>query len=62
MDYLDFIKELWKGEANPKKAEKAMKILGWICIFAALWNFVLYYIKPFEKGLLISRRPIPTWH
>jgi hypothetical protein len=50
MDYLDFIKELWKGKPDPKKAEKAMKILGWICIFAAIWNFVLYYIGPFEKS------------
>jgi len=50
MDYLDFIKELWKGKPDPKKAEKAMKILGWICIFAAVWNFALYYIGPFEKS------------
>jgi hypothetical protein len=50
MDYFDLIKELWKGEPNPKKAEKAMKILGWICIFAAIWNFALYYIGPFEKS------------
>ena len=50
MDYLDFIKERRKGEPNPKKAEKAMKILGWICIFGAIWNFVLYYIGSFEKS------------
>lgn len=50
MDYFDLIKELWKGEPNPKKAEKAMKILGWICIFGAIWNFVWYCIDPFEKS------------
>jgi hypothetical protein len=50
MDYFDLIKELWKGEPNSKKAEKAMKILGWVCILAAIWNFVLYYIEPFEKS------------
>ncbi len=51
MDYLDLIKELWKGEPNPQKAEKAMKILGWICILAAIWNFVFFYIGPSEKKL-----------
>lgn len=50
MDYFDLIKELWKGKPDPKKAEKAIKVLGWICIFAAVWNFVLYYIGPFEKS------------
>lgn len=50
MDYLDFIKELRKGEPDPKKAEKAMKILGWICILGAIWNFVMYYIGSFEKS------------
>jgi hypothetical protein len=50
MDYFDLIKELWKGKPNPKKAGKAMKILGWICILTAIWNFVFYYIGPFEKS------------
>lgn len=50
MDYFDFIKELRRGEADPKKAEKAMKILGGICIFGALWNFVLYHIGLFDKS------------
>ena len=50
MDYLDFIRELRKGGSDPKKAEKAMKILGWICIFGAIWNFVLYYVGPFNKS------------
>ncbi len=46
MDYFDFIKELRKGEPNIKKAVKATKILGWICILGAVWNFVLPLISP----------------
>lgn len=50
MDYLDFLKELRKGEPDPKKAEKAMRILGWICILGAIWNLVMEYLGPFGKG------------
>jgi len=49
MDYFDFVKELRRGKPSKKKAEKAMKIIGWICIFGAVWNFVLPLIAPFEK-------------
>ena len=27
-----------------------MKILGWICILGAIWNFVIYYIGSFKKS------------
>lgn len=50
MDFFDFIRELRKGEPDVKKAAKAMKILGWICVFGAIWNYVIYYIAPFEKS------------
>lgn len=50
MDFFDFIRELRKGEPNIKKSEKAMKILGWICVVGAVWNFVIYYIAPFKEG------------
>lgn len=50
MDYFDFIKELRRGKPSIKKAEKAMKILGYINIFGAVWNFVLPLITSFEKS------------
>jgi hypothetical protein len=56
MDYLDFIRELRKGEPNIKKAEKALKILGWICIFGAVWNFVFPLVAPsFENSFKFPR-------
>lgn len=50
MSFFDFIRELRKGEPDVNKAGKAMRILGWICVFGALWNFILYYIAPFDKS------------
>jgi len=50
MSFFDLIKELRKGEPDIKKATKAMKILGWICVFGAIWNFAIYYIGPFEEN------------
>jgi hypothetical protein len=58
MSLLDFINELRKGEPDLKKAVKAMKILGWICFFAAIWNFVIPYLAPFDENLL----PIPEYY
>jgi len=31
------------------KAARAMKILGWICGGAAVWNFAFYFLAPFDK-------------
>jgi hypothetical protein len=50
MDFFDFIKELRKGEPDIGKAQKAMKILGWICTVGALWNFIIYFIAPFKES------------
>jgi hypothetical protein len=50
MDFFDFIKELRNGEPDTRKAEKAMKILGWICTVGALWNFIIYFIAPFKES------------
>jgi hypothetical protein len=50
MDFFDLVKELRKGEPDVTKAAKAMKILGGICIFGAVWNYGIYYIAPFEKS------------
>ena len=50
MDFFDFIKELRKGEPSIDKAEKAMKVLGWICIAGAIWNFAIYYLAPFDES------------
>lgn len=36
MGYLDFINELRKAEPDVKKAAKAMKIMGWICVFISI--------------------------
>lgn len=50
MDFFDLVKELRKGEPDATKAAKAMKILGGICVFGAVWNYGIYYIAPFEKS------------
>lgn len=49
MDFFDIIKELRKGDPDTEKAGKAMKILGWICVFGAIWNYTFYYLAPFDK-------------
>ena len=49
MDFFDFIKELRKGEPDVKRAAKAMKILGWISILGAVWNFAFFYLVSFEE-------------
>ena len=50
MDFFDFIRELRKGKPDVRKAEKAMKILAWICIIAGLWNFIIYFLAPFKES------------
>lgn len=50
MDFFDIIKELRKGEPNIDKAGKAMKVLGWICVAGAIWNFAIYYLAPFDES------------
>ena len=49
MDFFDIIKELRKGNPDKEKAGKAMKILGWICVVGAIWNYAFYYLAPFDK-------------
>ena len=49
LSFFDFIRELRKGEPDPKKAAKAVKILGWICVCAGLWNYLMYHIAPFDE-------------
>lgn len=50
MDFFDLIREMRKGKPDVKKAAKAMKILGWICLAGAVWNFVIYYVAPFDES------------
>lgn len=50
MDFFDLINELRKGKPDIKKAEKAMKVLGWICVVGAVWNFAIYFIAPFKES------------
>jgi hypothetical protein len=50
MSFFDFIRELRKGEPDVRKAAKAMKILGWICILGGIWNFIIYYLAPFDES------------
>lgn len=59
MDYFDLIKELRKGEPNIKKAEKAMKTLGWICFFGAIWNFIVPLLAPSEKNFFNFPKSYP---
>jgi len=49
MGYFDLVRALRDGSPDVMKAAKAMKILGWICLFAAVWNYVLYYLGNFGK-------------
>jgi hypothetical protein len=50
MDFFDLIRELRKGKPDPKKAEKAMKILGWICVVGGFWNFIIFFVGPFKES------------
>ena len=50
MDFFDILKELRKGNPDIQKAGKAMKVLGWICLFGAIWNFAIYYLAPFDES------------
>ena len=50
MSFFDFVRELRKSEPDVRKAAKAMKILGWICILGGIWNFVMYYLGPFDES------------
>jgi len=49
MDFFDLLRELRKGDPDIQKAGKAMKILGWICVVGAIWNYAFYYLAPFDK-------------
>ena len=49
MDFFDLIKELRKGIPDIGKAQKAMKILGWISIGVALWNFAFAFFFRFKE-------------
>lgn len=49
MSFFDLIAELRKGTPDIKKAEKAMKILGWICLAGAVWNFILPQMSTSSK-------------
>ena len=49
MDFFDIIKELRKGEPDSEKAGKAMKIMGWICVVGAIWNYTFYYLASFDE-------------
>jgi hypothetical protein len=50
MSFLDLISELRSGTPDIKKAAKAMKILGWICLGGAVWNLMFIFIFPNEEG------------
>lgn len=59
MSFLDFIREIRKGEPEVEKAANAMELLGWLCVFGALCSYVSYYFGPFDKSpfnLLVSYR------
>jgi len=49
MDFFDIVKELREGDPDVNKAAKAMKLMGWICVAGAIWNFTIYYIAPFDE-------------
>lgn len=49
MDFFDILKELRSGEPDIDKAARAMKILGWICVAGAVWNFGFYFLAPLDE-------------
>lgn len=49
MSFFDLLQELRKGEPDISKAAKAMNILGWVCLVGAVWNYVMFYVGPFEQ-------------
>ena len=49
MSFFDLLGELRKGVPDIAKAARAMKTLGWICVLGAVWNYVIFYIGPFDQ-------------
>jgi len=50
MGFIDLIRELRTGEADPGKAAAGMKFLGWLCLFGGVWNFVLPKVAPLKEA------------
>lgn len=52
MSFIDLIRELRKGNPDANKAERAMRVLGWVSLAGGIWNFVFPYIAPVkERGM-----------
>ena len=49
MGFMDLIRELRTADPNVTKAANAMKYLGWLCLFAGVWNFALPQLMPFDE-------------
>ncbi len=49
MSFFDFLRELRTGEPDVAKAAKALKVLGWVCLIGAVWNYVMSSIGPFDQ-------------
>lgn len=49
MGFIDLIRELRTDAPDLKKAAKATKYLGWLCLFAGVWNFILPQVAPFKE-------------
>ena len=49
MDFFDIVKELRSEAPDVDKAARALKILGWICVAGAVWNFCFYFLAPLDE-------------
>jgi len=56
MGLLDLLRELRTSEPDPAKAARAVRFLGWACVLAGAWNFVLPQVAPIKE----SEAPFPT--
>jgi len=49
VSFFDLVGELRTGTPSPRKAEMAMKVLGWGCLVGGVWNAGVIHLTPLEK-------------
>ena len=50
MGFIDLIRELRTSKPDIRKAAKVMKLIGWACLAAGLWNFILPRLAQFAQS------------
>jgi hypothetical protein len=52
MALMDLIRELKNGEPDVRKSSTVLKAVGWLCVVAGPWNFILPQIPLFKESPL----------